>query len=583
MMKLHNTIFKNYSLIVLLLGFSVQVYSQEDPVKPVTVDSFDVVRDYKPILADAVKIRRSPDMTNRRSYMPKLSYNNIPDKKLDINTGLKELNVQELPFIKLLDNKSNYIKVGVGNMGTLLGEAYLANEDYQDLRFGAYVKHINQKGSLEAQKYARQEIGVFGRRVLQSFTVDGTLGYNRFGTHFYGNPIDISDITLNPSHEPQHFNDIYFLGEIASNYDPNNTEALSYSAKVDAYLYKDKYKASENSIALSGYLNKRVRTFNVGANLALDVNSIGGAGNVQNDDKFNNSIATINPYISFKGVNYTLTLGANLVSEFGDSSRFNIFPAAEVDFSLIPGYVHLFGGITGGAKKASYKTFSQINPYLGANLNYQNMMERISIFGGIKGNAGATFGYKAKAMYKTIEGLPLFVNNETMPYQFDVVYDGNPDDKVTYFGIEGELNVRLSQLVNIGGRLNIDNYTSATENEAWFSPKLRLAANARFNISEKLYIDAEALFHGLSYAKAYKYDLDLYDHTIPNSSAVVPNSYYKETIPEFFDLSAGAEYKATSQLGIFIKANNIFNREYQRFLYYPRLGFNVIGGVNFSF
>lgn len=582
-MKLHKTVFKNYGIVALLLGLGTQAYAQQDPTKPVTVDSFDVVRDYKPILADAVKIRRSPDMTNKRSYMPKLNYGNVPDKKLDINTGLKTLNVQELPFTKFQENKSNYAKFGVGNLGTILGEAYFAVEDYQDIRFGGYAKHINQKGSLEDQKYSRQEVGVFGRRVFSGFTVDGTVGYNRYATRFYGNPVDINGISLNPAHEAQAFNDIYFTGELVSNYDPENLQALSYSAKLDAYTYKDKFKSSENSIALSGYLNKRVKTFNIGANVAIDINSIGGAANVQNNAKINNSIATINPYISFKGNNYTLTLGANVVSEMGDSSRFNVFPSAEVDFSLVPGYLHLFGGLTGGAKKASFKSFSELNPYLGPNQTYQNMIERLSVFGGIKGNMGATFGYKAKMMYKTIEGLPLFVNDMNTPFQFNMVYDGNPDDKVSYFGIEGEMNVRLSQLVNIGGRINIDNYTTVSQEDAWFTPKLRFAANARFNISEKLYIDAEALFHGMSYAKGYDYDMSLYDPTNPTSSAVIPGSYKKVTIPEFFDLSAGAEYKATSQLGVFVKVNNIFNKEYQRYLYYPRMGFNMIGGVNYSF
>lgn len=580
-MKLHKTVFKNYGIVAFLLGLGTQAYAQqEDPIRPVTVDSFDVVRDYKPILADAVKIRRSPDMTNKRSYMPQLTYGNVPDKKLDINTGLRELNVQELPFTRAQDIRSNYAKLGMGNLGTILGEAYFAVEDYEDIRFGGYLKHLNQKGSLEDQKFSRQEVGVFGRRVLPGFTVDGTLGYNRYGTRFYGNPLDVNGLSLNPAREAQSFNDIFLLGELVSNYDPSNTEALSYSAKIDAYTFKDKYKASENSVALSGYLNKRLRTFNIGANVAVDINSIAGASNVLNDKKFNNSLATINPYVSFKGTNYTVTFGANLVSEFGDSTRFNIFPSAEVDFALVPGYMHLFGGITGGAKKASYKSFAQQNPYLGPDLNFQNMIERLSFFGGIKGNAGATFGYKAKVMYKSIEGLPLFVNSQNTPFQFDVVYDGNPDDKVTYFGIEGELNMRLSQVVNIGGRLNIDNYTTVTQEEAWFTPKLRFAANARFNISEKLYIDAEALFHGVSYAKAYNYDLATAG---TNGSALVPNSYHKVNIPEFFDLNAGAEYKATSQLGVFVKVNNIFNKEYQRYLYYPKMGFNMIGGVNFSF
>lgn len=574
-MKLHKTRFKNYAIVALLVGFGSQGLAQENPDKPVTIDSFNVVRDYKPILADAVKIRRSPDMTNKRSYMPKLSYGNVVDKKLDINTGLKQLDVQEMPFTRIEDITSNYVKLGIGNLGTILGEAYIAVEDYEDIRFGGFVKHLNQKGSLEDQKFSRQEVGVFGRRVLPAFTVDGLIGYNRYGTRFYGIPEAVSGESLNREREAQRFNDIYFTGELTSNFDPLNEDALSYSAKVDAYTYKDKFDANENSVALSAYLNKRVRAFNIGANVAVDVNSIGGTANMVNDGKINNSLANINPYISFKGDNYAITLGANLVSEFGDSSRFNIFPSAEVDFSLVPTYIHLFGGINGGVQRASYKSFTQQNPYLAPQQDFRNVVERLSFFGGIKGNAGATFGYKAKVMYKTLEGLPLFVNNLNNPFQFDLIYDGNEDNTVKYIGLEGEINIRLSELINLGGKLNIDQYTTAIEEEAWFTPKIRLAANARFNISEKLYIDAEALFHGVSHAKSYDYDGPGF---VPD-----PGSYRKESIPAFFDLSAGAEYKATKNLGVFVKANNIFNNEYQRYLYYPKLGFGMIGGLNFSF
>ncbi|HMR18525.1 MAG TPA: TonB-dependent receptor [Sphingobacterium sp.] len=575
-MKLHRTVLKNYAIAVLLLACGQQIFAQEDPTKPVTIDSFNVVRDYRPILADAVKIRRSPDMTNKRSYMPRLNYSDIADKKLDINTGLKELNVQELPFTRIEDLTSNYVKLGVGNFSSILAEAYLAVEDYEDIRFGGFVKHLSQSGRLEEQKFGRQELGVFGRRVLSNFTVDGVLGYNRYATRFYGIPVDENSITLNPEKEPQRFNDIYFTGELTSNYDPQNDEALSYSAKVDAYAYGDKYDAKEHSFALSGYLNKRMRTFNIGANLGVDVNALNGTAHTENAGKWNNSVFNFNPYVSFKGTNYALILGANLVSEFGDVSRFNIFPTAEIDFSLVPGYIHLFGGINGGVKKASYRALSQLNPYLGPEQSFQNAIERLNFFGGVKGNAGATFGYKAKVMYKSIEGMHLFVNNRENPFRFDVVYDGDENDRVKYFGIEGELNVRLSDVVNIGGRLNIDGYTMATQQEAWFTPAVRLAANARFNISEKIYIDAEALMHDRTSARAYIYD----NSTTPTT---ISADYHVVSVPSFFDFSAGVEYRALKNLGIFAKANNMFNSEYQRYLYYPRLGFNLIGGVNFSF
>src|SRR5690606_38272178 len=152
-MKLHRTVLRNYAIAALLLAGSPQVFAQEDPNKPVTIDSFNVVRDYRPILADAVKIRRSPDMTNKRSYMPKLSYGNIPDKKLDINTGLKELNVQETPFSETLDLRSNYVKFGLGNFNTILGEGYFSYDEYEDMQVGGFVKHLSQKGSLEGQKF----------------------------------------------------------------------------------------------------------------------------------------------------------------------------------------------------------------------------------------------------------------------------------------------------------------------------------------------------------------------------------------------------------------------------------------------
>ncbi len=569
-MKL-NTIIKQSAILIFFMGMGFSSYAQQDPDRPVTLDSFDIVRDYRPILADAVKIRRSPDMTNKREYMPKLSYGNVPDKKLDINTGLQELKIMETPFSQIFDLKSNYAKVGIGNFNTILAEGYFAVEDYEDIRFGGFVKHLGQKGTLEDQKFSRQEIGLFGRRILPMFTLNGLVGYNGFGTRFYGVPFAVDGASLNPSREAQRFNDIFFSGELTSNFDPKNEDAVSYSAKADAYTYSDKYDGKESSIALSGYLNKRVRAFNVGANVELDYNTISGTNTATG--KLNNSIAAINPYIRFKGANYNITLGANIVSEFGDSSKFNIFPEAEIDFSLVPEYFYIFGGVKGGVEKGSYRDFTKINPYLGSKFNIQNTTERMNIYGGIKGNAGATFGYKVKAFYRKLEGLPLFVNSMETPFNFDLIYDGDADQAVKHVGIEGEINVRLSALVNLGGRLNIDNYTMAKQDVAWHMPKMRLAANARFNISQKLYIDAEALFHGLTYAKEWTY-LDV---------NTVPTDFNRANVASFLDLSGGAEYKATKQLGIFVKANNILNTEYSRYLYYPKLGFNILGGINFSF
>lgn len=557
------------------VGLAQEERQDERPTtneRPATIDSIDVVRDYRPVLADAVKIRRSPDMTNKRQYQPKLTYD-ILDKKLDITSGTKRLTVQEMPFTRMEDRTGNYVKIGAGNLGTLLGEVYLTTDRFPDARVGGYFKHLNQKGSLEGQVFSQQQVGVFGRKVLAPFTIDGELGFSRYGTRLYGVVSDNLGTNLNPDPRKQAFNDIFFNGELTSNFEENDPDAVSYSLKADAYAYSNALDASENSLALSGYFNKRINAFNIGANVSGDFTSVADA-----DYKLGNHIARLNPYIRFQGENYNITLGAAFVAEFGEASRTNIFPSAEVDFAVVPQYAHIFGGIKGDVNKTSFRELSRENPYLAPNITIRNSVDRMHIFGGIKGNAGATFGYKVQAFYRQVESMPFYRNSLSTPHLFDIIYESG-DNASTIIGLEGEINVRVSETVSLGGKANFNEFDLEQEEEAWFLPKMRLSANTRINVSDKLYINGELLFQGLTYGFV-GYDgvaLDDYDWT------EIAEGGRKVTIPSFMDISAGAEYRATDRIGVYVRLNNVLNTTYERYLFYPRLGLNVIGGVNFSF
>lgn len=566
-------------LIGIVCGVLTAGYAQEETQRdkqPATIDSIDVVRDYRPILADAVKIRQSPDMTNKRQYQPEFTYS-IIDKKLDINTGTKQLTIQEMPFSRSQELTNNYVKFGAGNLGTILGEVYLTSDYWVDTRLGGYVKHLNQQGALQEQKFSSQHIGVFGRTVYGPITLDGEVGFKRYGTRFYGTVADMDGMSLNADPAKQAFNDIYFTGELTSNYDDQSTDAFDYSLKADAYAYSNAYDTKENSFALAGYVNKQINVFNVGLNVSGDFTTV-------KDASYNlaNHIGRINPYIRFQGPNYNITLGANFVAEFGGSSRTNIFPSAEVDFALIPKYAHLFGGINGDVNKTSFKELTRENPWLaalGETNDIRNAVDRMYVFGGIKGNAGATFGYKVKAFYRRIESMPFYAIAPGTPYAFSLLYEDG-ENASTIVGLEGELNVRVSEVVTVGGRVNFNEFDLQQQEEAWYTPKMRLAANARFNISDKLYVDGELLFQGPTYGLIQDANIDLSGYAM---TEVGTTGMRKTTIPSFADLSAGAEYRATDRIGIYVRLNNMLGTNYERYLFYPRLGLNVIGGINFSF
>src|SRR5690606_33362391 len=113
--------------------------------------------------------------------------------------------------------------------------------------------------------------------------------------------------------------------------------------------------------------------------------------------------------------------------------------------------------------------------------------------------------------------------------------------------------------------------------EPWYMPTVLLSSNARINISEKVFLNAEVLFSGETSAKTYDYSMtDINGNPIPGESIV-------QKVSAFADFSAGAEYRVNKQFGIFVQANNFLNSNYEKYLYYPRLGFNVFGGLNYSF
>lgn len=539
-----------------------QQRQQEVQERRTTIDSIDVIRDYRPILADAVKIRRSPDMTNKREYQPKLTYS-IIDKKLDITTGTKRLDIQELPAVSLLERNNNYIKLGGGNFSTLLGEVYLANDEYLDTRFGGYAKHLGQRGDVAGQLFSEQEITLFGRQLHESLTISGDLGYKRYGTRFYGQVFDPSGVSLNPDpDQKQSFDDFFIDAELVSRHRAEIDNPLSYSVKADGYLYKDAFGAKENALALSGYLDKKIDAFHFGAHVSADFTKV-----VQPASALSNHLIRANPYVRFSGENYDLLIGANLVSESGDSSRTNIFPNVALEFALAPRYAYLFAGILGDVQKTSFRDLSRENPWLGDNFGISNVVERFHLYGGIKGNAGAMLGYQVSVAYRRLENMHFFRNNLLEPFRFDVVYeDGEKASSV--FGFEGELNFRISETVTLGGKLNFNEYDLQTEEEAWHLPKLEISAHTRINVSERLYINGEMLLMGQTSSQ------------VQGLGDAAPE---KVTNPAFVDLSAGLEFRVTPRIGIFARANNLLGSGYERYLYYPRLGLNVMGGVNFSF
>ncbi|QJD97420.1 hypothetical protein HH214_16850 [Mucilaginibacter robiniae] len=516
---------------------------------------------YKPVLADAVKIRRNPNLEESEQYKAPLKYNPI-DKKLERNSDIRQLQAMPMPAERDSALYNNFVRLGLGSLKTTYGEAYIDNGRDNALQVGAYAKHFAQQGSdYRKQNESKDEIGVFGKSIGATNTLTGRIDYNRRGNYFYGYNNLATATNLDPA--KQHFNTIGAEGELAKNYQDTD-RAFTYAVKLKGYLFNNAYQAKENNLVLSGFVNQTINQFYAGLSGSIDVGT-------QKDSLYNinNSLLRLNPYLKFQGDNYKIDAGVNIVKEFGAFDKFYIFPAAKLELQVIPKYVRLFAEAKGDVNRTSLRGLSEINPFIGQNIAIQNSVDKLDITIGLKGMIAPGLGFKAAIFRNSVKDLPLFISNVlTSPAgnnRFNVVYDNG---RTRISGFDGELDYKASDDVDIFGHAEVKDYKMANQAQPWNLPKFKLTAGTVLHINHKIDINGSLLF------RSSVQDMIITPGT--TTSQVV-------TLKSFADLSGGVTYKATKQISVFLQANNILNTTYQTWLYYPNYGFNIFGGAGFSF
>jgi len=556
------------SLFFLAAGLmTAQAQDKKPEEKGVVNEEIEVVRPYKPILAEAVKLRRSPNLDDVKTYKAKLNYS-ILDRKLELNSDIQKLQAQALAEEKASILVNNYFKGAFGSLATLLGEAYFNTGKDEGLQLGGYFKHFSQEGKLNKQNSSNQQLSVFGRSILDQNTVSGKISFERNGTYFYG--IDDSRPTLNPNPDKQALTTIELEGELVKNF-TEDEDAFSYALKANGYIWNDKFSAKENYLSLNGYVNKRINSLNLGLAASTEF------GNSKDAlTSVGNNLLRLNPYIRLQVKGAKITAGINFVQEFGAVSSSKIFPAITADFTLIPDYLQVFGEVKGDVNRNSLKSFTDENPWLNSNAVIKNTVEKLSFSAGIKGTGGPGFGYKARVYVKQFDDMPLFVNNFTDFNKFDVIYDFG---KTKLTGLEGEISIQVSDALKWTGKLNLDDWKPASETYSWFKPGLKVSSNFVYTYNKKLSFNAGVVIQDDVKAKVN------IANPVPASQYVIPNPAIESivTVKGFVDLGLGADYRINNKFSVFAKANNILNKNYSRFLYYQANGFNIFGGLTYSF
>ena len=573
----------------MVLIVQVSFAQKKDPKKDENIGTevVNVVKPYTPTISDAFKVNETPvldDTDNNKKEVVKYTIFSFPVASTFTPSKGKAEGVEKEKQAKLFNN---YATIGGGNYGALNAELFVNQELGANDYVGGMFRHLSSQGGikdveLDDSFYDTSIDLTYGIRENDlSWNVD--LGFKNQIYNWYGLPVDFGN-TLTPNDRanliygmnPQHsYNNLY----LGSKIELEGSIIKEASAKFNHF--SDNYGSTENRFYVKPSFELNISDKLVKTNVIVDY--LGGSFEKNYSNTFSIKYGFVNfgiaPSFVMQEDDWTVNIGVGLFYSLGtqnNSNKFYVYPQINASLKVVGDLMIFYAGAEGNLEQNTYSDFVNSNPYLSPTLNIAPTDKQYDIFAGLKGKLTNTVSYNLRASYVNESDKALFKSNDynedstNENYAFgnslQVVYD---DMKTVSF--YGELKADISEDVTFGVDGAFSSYTTDFQSEAWNLPAVKLNAKVVFNITEKWYAGANVFFVGER--KDQKLNTDLVNVMAPSPI----------TLDSYFDVNAHVGFKYSDRLTAFLRANNITNKSYQKWLDYPVQGFQVVLGANYKF
>jgi len=530
----------------------------------------NVVQDYKPTLADAIKINTNPSINDSVPAIPKLDYSNI-NKTFVTDFKVEPITPAKMKGEPLQKLNNNYAKVGIGNYFTTNLEAYIGSGRSKKMNYAFSGRHFASAGNIKDHGYAgfsENNVKAQASFFVPDHVLNVNGSYKNNSIHYYGFDNDSNDTKPNftKSQNRQIYNLIDFNSSLLQN--TQNDEALYHEFNAGFYNYHDKLKNQENSFNMMAALGKQIGKELYGGRLLFHY-----FGNQSSPDSSEGAIFTINPFVKTSGKGWHARLGMN-VAIVTDEGKTYFLPDISGKYNIVEEILSVYADIKGYSYRNSFRSLSTANPFISPAINFRTSTIKLDAVGGVRGNVNQHLYYNLNAGYKIIDSMALFVNTphlyDTLQAAFQVIYD---EVKVARF--YGELGYVLENKITASGWLAFNKYTMKRELKPWQLPALEAGIKGTYNLGDKIILGLDVFYVGTRYAKISQFD------KLTNTG--VDFKIVERKLSGYVDASINAEYRYTKKLAAFIRLNNLAAQQYQIWNNYPSQRINGMLGVNFSF
>jgi hypothetical protein len=593
------------SFLFCLFSVSSQVaglYAQNNQPDSVALKrELTLEREYNPVLKDAAKISRLPEIKEPEAPRTSIEYSNFTIPYI-VSPYLRT--IQPNAYFASLETSKHrgYLNLSAGVPLNIDGDwgYQLLNTNRDYLSIYASHRSTNQKVTYlrdagnETMKINDNNVGIsyshhFG---AAKFTAD--MQYLNAAFNYYGQQIIAGTVNYNPDKTQMNH-----LFQVRTGIESEENDEINYRINLAYNLFKQKQGCLEN---IKGPLENR---YAVDFDLKAPFNSTVAVGlqgflksyfyqlpeytyfnNIQPDEKdgkYNYTTVSFNPYFTFTGDNWNVRLGANVGFQFGATKNFLLSPNIHLNWlpvEKIQFYLQALGGIE---ENGYYNTFFEnryVNPHfricdsrspfdatLGINFLLLSNIS-LNVFTGYRQAKDEHFYvtdyYLSDAntanyalMQQSIA--PVYMKAETFKWGASVKY---AYQDIFDFHLRGVFyNWSCSNL----NRDAIIGSSYIQEIYPWNRPSFAGNIESGFRLP------------GLPLKFNLNYQLSL------GRKNYVVSREKGENMKDIHDLSVKVAYPVNSMISVYAVANNLLFQKYELWQGYPAQGFNIMGGISIKF
>ena len=581
--------FKNSFAFTLVLIAQFSIAQKKDPKKEENIGTevVNVVKTYTPTISDAFKVKETPALEeegNAKKESIKYTIFSFPVASTFTPSKGKAEGIEKEEQAHLFQN---YATFGGGNYGVLNGELFLNHNLNSADYVGAILSHFSSQGGIKGVEVSDNfnETAVdltFGTN-RKNLSLNLDLGYQNQIYNWYGLPASYDSLTseeraalLRVANEGQSYNNLYFGGKITF------SESVFKVASLKLNHFSDAFGSSENRFYLKPSFELNINEKLIKTNAIVDY--LGGSfkGNYWNTNSIQYGYANFGvvPTFELNEQGWKVNIGAALFYSFDTKNNNNqllIYPKINASFNVVDDLMLFYAGAEGNLEQNTYSDFVSRNPFVSPTLHIAPTDKQYNLFAGLKGKLTNTVSYNMRASYVSERNKPLFKSNEYAEINTDKGYELGNSFGVVYDDLKtlsfyGELKADFSEKLTLSINGTFSSFATNSEKEAWNLPTIKLESKIDFAINEKWYAGAQLFFVGDR--KEQQFNLD---------SLSLPDPNFTNTLDSYFDVNAHVGFKYSEKLTAFLRANNITNQNYQKWLNYPVQGLQVVLGANYKF